>query len=83
MLKKMVETLKKQSVQEVHVSYEAANKLKSAFSNLGFREDNEWLNIREWLGNVVKYSLNDEVINTIQDFKSDDDQCALIIRGLP
>ncbi|WP_413693074.1 TauD/TfdA family dioxygenase [Psychromonas sp. KJ10-2] len=82
MLKEMVETLKKQSVQEVHVSYEAANKLKNAFSNLRFRKDNECLNIRELLGNVVKYSLNDEVINTIQDFKSDDDQCALFIRGL-
>lgn len=79
----MVETLKTQSVQEVHVSYDAANKLKRAFCDLRFREDNEWLNIREWLGNVVNDSLNDEAINTTQDFKSDDDQCALIIRGLP
>ncbi|NOI98770.1 hypothetical protein F0240_02875 [Vibrio kanaloae] len=83
MLKEKVGTLKKQSVQEVHVSYEAANKLKSAFSNLRFREDYEWLNAREWLGNVVKHSLNDEVINTIQSFKSDGERCALIIRGLP
>ena len=83
MLKEMVKTLKKQSVQEVYVSYEAANRLKSAFSNLRCREDNEWLNIREWLGNVVKHSLNEEVIHTIQGFKSDNNQCALIIRGLP
>lgn len=79
----MVEILKKQSVQEVYVSYDAANKLKNAFSNLRFRDDNEWLNVREWLGNIVEYSLSDEAINTIQNFKSDDDQCALIIRGLP
>ncbi|EHD0095428.1 hypothetical protein JZN58_000279 [Vibrio vulnificus] len=83
MLKEKVETLKKQSVQAVHVSYDAANKLKSAFSNLRFREDEEWLNVREWLGNVVKHSLNDEIVNTILDFKSDHDRCALIIRGLP
>lgn len=82
MLKEKVETLKKQSVQEVHVSYDAANKLKSAFSNLRFREDEEWLNVREWLGNVVKHSLNDELVNTIRDFKSDYARCALIIRGL-
>ncbi|MZI93063.1 hypothetical protein F9817_07610 [Vibrio sp. CAIM 722] len=83
MLKEMVEALKKQSVQKVHVSYEATNKLVSAFSHLRFREDSEWLNVREWLGNVVKHSLNDEVIHSIQGFKSDDEQCALIIRGLP
>ncbi|MBF9002356.1 hypothetical protein [Vibrio nitrifigilis] len=83
MLKEMVEALKKQSVQEVHVSYEATNKLVSSFSHLRFREDSEWLNVREWLGNVVKHSLNDEVIHSIQGFKSDDEQCALIIRGLP
>jgi hypothetical protein len=83
MLIEMVEALKNKNIQELHVSYDAANKLKSAFSNLRFREDNEWLNVREWLGNVVKHSLNDDLIDIIQGFKSSNDQCALIIRGLP
>ncbi len=83
MRNEMVETLKKQSVQEVHVSYESANKLKSAFSNLRFSEDSEWLNVKEWLGSVVKHSLSNEIVSAIQEFKSDDGQCALIIRGLP
>lgn len=83
MRKEMKETLIDRSVQEVYVSYESANKLKSALSNLRFKDDNEWLNVREWLGNVVKHSLNDEFIKIIQNFKSDDGQCALIIHGLP
>ncbi|WP_105901874.1 TauD/TfdA family dioxygenase [Vibrio gangliei] len=71
------------AVQEVHVSYEAANKLKSAFSNLRISDDNEWLNIREWLGNIVKFSLEEDVLQSIQSFKSDNARSALIIRGLP
>lgn len=48
-----------------------------------FAKDSERLNVKEWLGSVVKHSLSGEIVNAIRESKSDDDLCALIIRGLP
>ncbi|WP_254620381.1 TauD/TfdA family dioxygenase [Vibrio metschnikovii] len=67
-----------------HMSLQRSlKKLKEAFSHLRMGNDEEWLNVKEWLGNITKHYLNDEIVNIIGGFKLNDNQCALIIRGLP
>lgn len=83
MLNTHVESLQFESVQELHISYEASRKLKSTFTNLRLGNDSSWLETREWLGNTVKHSLPVNIVEAIQRFKTSDEQCALIVRGLP
>ncbi|NOI58925.1 TauD/TfdA family dioxygenase [Vibrio coralliilyticus] len=72
-----------QSVQEMHVSYESAHKIKSAIHHLRLSEDQSWLDAKDWLGNAIKHSLPQEQIKTITSFSRDDAKSALIIRGFP
>lgn len=83
MLNKEVQEQGKQSVQELYISYDSARKLKSAFNSLRLGDDQTWLDAKDWLGNTVKHSLPFEQISTIESFAQNDEQSALIIRGLP
>lgn len=83
MVSEKMELSAKKTVQEVYVSYQSSNKLRQSLSQFRFREDIEWLEVREWLGDLVKQALDDDIVDTIREFKEDDDLCALVIRGLP
>ena len=83
MLKQKVESIAVQTIQEIYVSYESAKKLKSSLKNIQLGDDRSWIETKGWLGNVVKSSLSFEQVETIRQFKTSNDTCALIIRGLP
>lgn len=81
--------LKKESNQEllkiieIHIPYDSARKLSSAFSHLRLGDDKSWLRTSHWFGTTIKHCLTKELNYTISNFKENKDQQALIIRGLP
>lgn len=83
MLNQEVQSHSLQSVQEMHVSYESAHKIKSAIHHLKLTEDQSWLDARSWLASTIRHSLPEEQISTVTSFSRDDSKSALIIRGFP
>jgi L-asparagine oxygenase len=68
---------------EIHIPYDSARKLFSAFSHLKLSDDNAWLSSKDWFGNTLRHCLPEDLSKRISGFSHDKNQQALIIWGLP
>jgi L-asparagine oxygenase len=65
---------------EIHIPYDSARKLFSAFSHLKLSDDNAWLSSKDWFGNTLRHCLSEDLSKRISGFSHDKNQQALIIR---
>lgn len=74
---------KSSPINECHVSYQSASLTRERLGQLELKDDHEWLQAAEWIGNQLAHTLSPDTLSAISSFGADVNQSVLIIRGLP